>query len=122
MTPNGNMITEDNNNMIDKNMNNIKKINGFNNNNNYNNSNNNNNINNTKKNNNNNYVDTYLKLPKEIGTDYTFKRQIVWPNAIGFLMLHLAGVIGLLLARYAHPLTIIWSKYFLINYIINIRY
>lgn len=31
----------------------------------------------------------------EIGTDMNFKREIVWFNAIGFLMLHLAGLAGL---------------------------
>lgn len=31
----------------------------------------------------------------EIGTDWSFKREIVWFNAIGFLALHLAGLAGL---------------------------
>lgn len=31
----------------------------------------------------------------EIGTDWNFKREIVWFNAIGFLALHLAGLAGL---------------------------
>ncbi|GLV32015.1 Desaturase 1 [Carabus blaptoides fortunei] len=43
-------------------------------------------------------VDEYKgKLPTEIGTDYTYKRQIVWFNAIGFLVLHLIGAYGLIL-------------------------
>ncbi|GBP15048.1 Acyl-CoA desaturase 3 [Eumeta japonica] len=36
-------------------------------------------------------------LPKDIGTDYSFKRQIVWKNAIGFLIFHLMGLWGLCL-------------------------
>lgn len=55
-------------------------------------------------------VDTYLKLPKEIGTDYSFKREIVWFNAIGFFMLHLAGLIGIGIVPFVHPFTVIWSK------------
>lgn len=61
-------------------------------------------------------VDTHLKLPKEIGTDYSFKRQIVWPNAIGFLMLHLAGLVGLLMCGRAHIFTIWWSKCFFLAF------
>ncbi|CAH0559652.1 unnamed protein product [Brassicogethes aeneus] len=34
------------------------------------------------------------KLPAEVGTDHTFKRKIVWKNAIGFLLLHLFGFYG----------------------------
>ncbi|XP_019872948.2 acyl-CoA Delta-9 desaturase [Aethina tumida] len=37
------------------------------------------------------------KLPSEIGTDYTFKRRIVWKNAVGFLLLHLIGFYGIYL-------------------------
>lgn len=55
-------------------------------------------------------VDTHLKLPKEIGTDYSFKREVVWFNAIGFLMLHLCGLIGLYMCGVCHTFTIIWSK------------
>lgn len=33
-------------------------------------------------------------LPSDIGTDYDFKRQIVWSNAIGFLVLHLCCLYG----------------------------
>lgn len=38
-----------------------------------------------------------IKMAKEIGTDYNFKRQIVWFNAIGFLVLHLCGCYGVYL-------------------------
>lgn len=55
-------------------------------------------------------VDTHLKLPKEIGTDYTYKRRVVWFNAIGFLILHLCGFVGLFMCGICHQLTILWSK------------
>lgn len=42
-------------------------------------------------------IETSIKLAKEIGTDFTFKREIVWFNAIGFLVLHLCGVYGVYL-------------------------
>ena len=35
-------------------------------------------------------------LPSEIGTDFNFKREIVWFNLIGFALLHLMGLIGFL--------------------------
>lgn len=38
-----------------------------------------------------------VKLANEIGTDFHFKREIVWFNAIGFLILHLGGIYGLYL-------------------------
>ncbi|XP_055594368.1 delta(9)-fatty-acid desaturase fat-7-like [Uranotaenia lowii] len=37
-------------------------------------------------------------LPSEIGTDFNFKREIVWKNVIGFAALHVCGWIGLHLA------------------------
>ncbi|XP_001658411.2 delta(9)-fatty-acid desaturase fat-7 [Aedes aegypti] len=37
-------------------------------------------------------------LPSEIGTDFNFKREIVWKNVIGFALLHICGWIGLHLA------------------------
>lgn len=51
-------------------------------------------------------------LPSEIGTDFNFKRQIVWSNAIGFLLLHIAALIGvgLCLFGYTKALTILYSK------------
>lgn len=36
-------------------------------------------------------------LPSEIGTDFSYKRKVVWPNAIGFLALHLTALVGVLL-------------------------
>ncbi|XP_018576960.1 stearoyl-CoA desaturase 5-like [Anoplophora glabripennis] len=48
------------------------------------------------------------KLPADIGTDYSFKRDIVWKNALGFLALHLAAVYGLYLCSYAHTATMLW--------------
>lgn len=35
-------------------------------------------------------------LPSQIGTDFNFKRKIVWTNAIGFLLLHLCALIGII--------------------------
>lgn len=42
----------------------------------------------------------YPKLPQDIGTDYTFKRQIVWKNVLGFIVLHLAAIYGLYLSLF----------------------
>lgn len=36
-------------------------------------------------------------LASQIGTDFNFKRAIVWPNAIGFLLLHLCALAGVLI-------------------------
>lgn len=33
-------------------------------------------------------------LPSEIGTDFNYKREIVWWNCFGFALLHLIGFIG----------------------------
>ncbi|XP_017773359.1 PREDICTED: acyl-CoA desaturase-like isoform X2 [Nicrophorus vespilloides] len=52
--------------------------------------------------------DTHMKLPAEIGTDYTFKRKIVWFNAIGFLLLHLCGLYGVYRVFYANAATFLW--------------
>lgn len=51
-------------------------------------------------------------LPSQIGTDFNFKREIVWKNAIGFLALHLCAVIGIGigLLGYAKLYTYIYSK------------
>ncbi|KAJ8960527.1 hypothetical protein NQ318_013815, partial [Aromia moschata] len=49
------------------------------------------------------------KLPAEIGTDYSFKRKIVWKNALGFLVLHLGALYGAYLAFYCHGATFIWA-------------
>ncbi|KAL3278759.1 hypothetical protein HHI36_016286 [Cryptolaemus montrouzieri] len=37
-------------------------------------------------------------FPCDIGTDYTFKRDIVWKNVFGFIVLHLGAFYGLYLA------------------------
>lgn len=51
-------------------------------------------------------------LPSEIGTDFSFKRQIVWKNAIGFLALHICAFIGfgMSLLGYARFYSILYSK------------
>lgn len=55
--------------------------------------------------------DNFPKLPQEIGTDYTFKREIVWKNVLGFIILHLAACYGLYLAVFkAHALTLFYGK------------
>lgn len=51
------------------------------------------------------------KEVQAIGTDLSFKREIVWKNAIGFLILHLMAVYGFFLAFSAYSTTIWWSKY-----------
>ncbi|KAH1012383.1 acyl-CoA Delta-9 desaturase isoform X2 [Dendroctonus ponderosae] len=49
-------------------------------------------------------------LPAEVGTDYSFKRKIVWKNAIGFFALHLAAVYGLwLMVADCYWKTDIWA-------------
>lgn len=51
-------------------------------------------------------------LPSEIGTDFSFKRKVVWPNAIGFLVLHLCALFGVALTAfgYTNYKTVIYSK------------
>lgn len=50
-------------------------------------------------------------LPAEIGTDWNFKRKIVWKNAIGFLALHLAALYGFwVMVAYSDWLTMVWGK------------
>lgn len=53
------------------------------------------------------------KFAREIGTDYSFKREIVWFNAIGFLVLHLCGVYGtiLMFAGYAKVWTTLYCEF-----------
>lgn len=53
-----------------------------------------------------------IKLARDIGTDYNFKREIVWFNAIGFLALHLCAVYGvyLMFSGEARIWTTIYSK------------
>lgn len=36
-----------------------------------------------------------LRLAKEIGTDRNFKREVVWFNAIGLLIMHLGAIFGI---------------------------
>ncbi|XP_031334185.1 acyl-CoA desaturase-like isoform X2 [Photinus pyralis] len=52
--------------------------------------------------------DTHLKLPSQIGTDYGFKRKIVWFNALGFVALHLAALYGYYLCLHARFFTVVW--------------
>lgn len=52
-------------------------------------------------------------LPSEIGTDFSFKRKIVWTNAMGFLALHICAVIGALLGIFGFTkfYTLLYSKF-----------
>lgn len=49
---------------------------------------------------------------KPVGTDYSYKREIVWKNVIGFLILHLLGLWGLAIALTGgiSLKTLIWCK------------
>lgn len=49
---------------------------------------------------------------EKLGTDPNFKRKIVWKNAIGFLVLHLAAFYGLylVLTFRIKILTYLWGK------------
>lgn len=51
-------------------------------------------------------------LPSQIGTDFNFKREIVWKNAIGFLMLHICAAIGvgIALLGYAKLYTLLYCE------------
>lgn len=51
-------------------------------------------------------------LPTEVGTDFSFKREIVWKNAIGFLLLHLIGAVGglMMITGFCDIRTSIFSK------------
>lgn len=53
---------------------------------------------------------------KNIGTDYSYKHQVVWKNAIGFFILHLLGIWGHLIVFTGgiYWQTFMWSK-FLMN-------
>lgn len=49
--------------------------------------------------------------------EYVYKRQIVWFNAIGFLVLHLGALYGLYLSLTAtYVLTVLWSELCIRNY------
>lgn len=49
---------------------------------------------------------------KCFGTDYAYKHEIVWKNAIGFLILHLLGLWGLAIFLTGGIMlkTFIWCK------------
>lgn len=53
-------------------------------------------------------------LASEIGTDFNFKRKIVWSNAIGFLILHICALVGVLLVMIGQTklYTVIYSEYY----------
>ncbi|KAJ3627590.1 hypothetical protein MTP99_014956 [Tenebrio molitor] len=63
----------------------------------------------TVENDNNNNEEKAALLPQEIGTDYTFKRKIVWFNAIGFLFLHFLALYGVYRLVHCHFLTAFWA-------------
>uniref|UniRef100_A0A1B0CSD3 Fatty acid desaturase domain-containing protein n=1 Tax=Lutzomyia longipalpis TaxID=7200 RepID=A0A1B0CSD3_LUTLO len=48
---------------------------------------------------------------EDIGTDFTFKHQIVWKNAIAYLGFHIVGLVGLLmvLSFRVNPLTTLYT-------------
>lgn len=57
------------------------------------------------------FVETvYPKVNLKIGTDKNFKRQIVWLNVFGFVVLHLAAIYGLGLIWRAKILTNVFGK------------
>lgn len=55
-------------------------------------------------------------LPSQIGTDFNYKRIVVWPNAIGFVLLHICGLIGILLVMLGQCYfqTALYGKFFII--------
>lgn len=52
-------------------------------------------------------------LASEIGTDFAFKRKIVWPNALGFLILHSLAAVGIYLVCSGQTkfYTVLYSEY-----------
>lgn len=52
-------------------------------------------------------------LPSQIGTDFNFKRKVVWKNTIGFLLLHICAVIGVVIAARGHAkgYTLLYCEY-----------
>lgn len=46
----------------------------------------------------------------KIGTDYTFKRKIVWQNVFGIVFIHFGALYGLYLIPSASISTIIFGK------------
>lgn len=51
-------------------------------------------------------------LASEIGTDFAFKRKVVWKNALGFLILHTLAVVGIALVccGYTRFYTVLYSE------------
>lgn len=52
-------------------------------------------------------------LPSEIGTDFNFRREIVWKNVAGFAVLHLLALVGiyLMIAQKCYHKTTIYCEY-----------
>lgn len=55
-----------------------------------------------------------LPPSKYIGTDYAYKHKVVWKNAIGFLILHMLALWGLviMLTGQLNLYTYLWSESF----------
>lgn len=53
---------------------------------------------------------TKKTLPSEIGTDYSYKRKIIWRYALGNAIVHLGALYGLYLVPQAYFKTLVWSK------------
>ncbi|GAB0096099.1 hypothetical protein DMENIID0001_115630 [Sergentomyia squamirostris] len=50
-------------------------------------------------------------IVETLGTDFTYRHQIVWKNVFAYLMFHIIGVVGLLMipTLYASPMTVIYT-------------
>lgn len=70
------------------------------------------NVTSSKNENNNTTQVESISIPKVIGTDYSYKHKIVWRNAIGFAIMHLLALWGVVLFLTGHVKwqTIVWSK------------
>lgn len=58
-------------------------------------------------------VDSISDEPQKeqtVGTDFSFKRKLVWKNVIGFLILHMFALYGLYLCFYARFWTLLYGK------------
>lgn len=55
-------------------------------------------------------------LASEIGTDFAFKRKVVYKNALGFLILHLLALVGVGLVAfgYTRGYTVLYSEFSLV--------
>lgn len=62
-----------------------------------------------------NYVCKEMFLTKRIGTDYSYRHQIVWKNAIGFLFLHLMALWGAIIFLTGGIMfnTFLWCKFYI---------